>query len=89
MLLPPKEDETLPSVRKKLPPFESLDSFDGEGKWILTVSVWVVDGQERAQMQKGTEELMVVKEELEGVFDLKTYDRHAFDTRVSFEEFGL
>lgn len=68
-----------------LPPFSSLTPFDGEDKWILTISAKVLNGNDPDQMQQGIGELMAIKTEFEGCFDFHTVARQTLDTRVKVE----
>lgn len=76
--------EPISAIRSRLPPYESLIPFDAEGKWIFIASAAVFNGNSPEYMQKGIDELMTVKEDFEGCFDLQAMDRHTFDTRVKF-----
>ncbi|TAQ86926.1 hypothetical protein B7494_g4760 [Chlorociboria aeruginascens] len=80
--LPETVQNIPPKITTNLPPFESLISFDSEEKWILTARVEVMNGSDPVHMKKGIDELLNVKSELEGCFDLQVVDRHIFDTRV-------
>ena len=71
-----------PKVNKSMPPFESLSPYDADNKWIMTVSLQVLSASDLENMQKGTEQLMKIKTDFEGLFDLQLRDRHIFDTRV-------
>lgn len=48
----------------------------------MTARVHVLSANDQEYVQKGTEELVKVKADFEGVFDLQDRDRHIFDTRV-------
>jgi len=71
-----------PKPVSTLPPFEVLTPFDGENKWVMQAKVDLVSGGDQELVRKATEELLALKTELEGLFDLKVKDRHIFDTRV-------
>lgn len=71
-----------PTVNKTIPAFETLSPFDSENKWIMTASLQVLAANDLEHMQKGTDELMKIKTDFEGCFDLQFKDRHIFDTRV-------
>jgi mediator of RNA polymerase II transcription subunit 18 len=71
-----------PKINKTLPPFENLSLYDAQNKWVMTISLQVLAASDLENMQKGTEELMKIKADLEGLFDLQIRDRHVFDTRV-------
>jgi len=71
-----------PSISDQLPAFESLQPFDGQGKWILTASIEVVNGNDPELMSKAIDELMEIKTEFDGCFDFQVVDRHILDTRV-------
>jgi len=75
-------DEGKPKVNSSLPPYEVLEPFDVENKWIMMAKVDILNGNDQEQMQKGIEELTTIKKEFEGCFDLKVNDRLIFDTRV-------
>lgn len=65
-----------------LPPYEALVPVDGENKWILTAKVELTNGNDQELVRRGTEELLALKVELEGLFDFQVKDRLIFDTRV-------
>lgn len=71
-----------PKVNETLPPFENLSPYDAENKWVMTISLQVLAASDLENMQKGTDELMKMKADFEGLFDLQIRDRHIFDTRV-------
>ncbi len=77
------EDDMSPRVNKRLPAFGSLIPFDPEGKWILTATAEVLNGNDPEQVQKGIDELITVKTEFEGCFNFQMIDRHTFDTRLN------
>ncbi|RDL37775.1 Uncharacterized protein BP5553_05208 [Venustampulla echinocandica] len=84
--LPEEGESTQPEdLLGALPPFESLTPFDGEDKWILTISAKVLNGNDPDQMQQGIGELMTIKTEFEGCFDFHTVARHTLDTRLKVE----
>jgi mediator of RNA polymerase II transcription subunit 18 len=77
--------ETFPTIRSRLPAYDTLTPFDSENKWILTASAVVFNGNDPEQMQKGVDELLEAKSDFEGCFDFQTPavdTRHIFDTRV-------
>jgi mediator of RNA polymerase II transcription subunit 18 len=76
------EYEGKPKVNRSMPPYESLQPFDSENKWIMTASSQVLSANDLEYMKKGTDELMEVKTDFEGFFDFQSRDRHIFDTRV-------
>lgn len=86
LTLPPEtqdiESEGKPRISRILPPYQSLSPLDGENKWVLTAKVEVWSGSDPEQMKRGTEELLAVKADFEGLFDLEVKDRLIFDTRV-------
>jgi mediator of RNA polymerase II transcription subunit 18 len=59
-------------------------SFDLDDKWTLVASVVVENGADQDQLQQAIDELLAVKTDFEGVFDLQALDRHILDTRVKF-----
>ena len=65
-----------------MPPYEKLALLDGDNKWVLIAKVDVWSGSDPDQMKKGMEELLAVKTDFEGLFDLEVKDRLTFDTRV-------
>lgn len=79
-LSPSTPDEKI--YNRSLPSYESLTPFDPENKWICTAKVRLSNGTDQEQMAMGLGELMGVKNELEGCFNLKVVDRLVFDTRV-------
>ena len=66
-----------------LPSWEDISLQDPAGKWLLFVKVHVTDDNSPEKMQKAQEQLMLIREELLGVFDFKVIDRRAHDTRVA------
>jgi len=48
----------------------------------MTARLHVLAASDLEYMQRGTEELMKIKTDFEGVFDLQNRDRHIFDSRV-------
>ncbi|KAH6674510.1 mediator of RNA polymeras-like protein II transcription subunit 18 [Halenospora varia] len=77
-----KENKSAPDANAPLPPLGSLSTFDSEGKWILTATVRVFNGNEPEQVQPAIGELTTTKSEFEGCFDFHMVDRHTLDTRV-------
>ena len=82
--VPQEEHKPAGEVRNRLPPFESLEPFDSDNKWVLMANVGVLNGNDPEQMQKGIDELVTIKSEFDGCFDFQALDRHVFDTRVKF-----
>lgn len=80
-LHPPGEPVNLGSP---LPAKESLTSIDGDDKWTLVASAIIENATDPVQLQQATDELMAVKNDFEGVFDLSVLDRHILDTRVKY-----
>ncbi len=80
-LHPPGE---ISNLGNPLPAKESLMSFDLDDKWTLVASVVVENGTDQDQLQQAIDELLAVKTDFEGVFDLQALDRHILDTRVKF-----
>ncbi|ESZ97092.1 hypothetical protein SBOR_2522 [Sclerotinia borealis F-4128] len=84
--IPPEFQEvdgnSRPKVNTRLPPFELLEPFDTEDKWILTASVEVQNGNDPDHMKSAMAELSGAQEEFRGCFALKAADRHTFDTKV-------
>lgn len=70
------------SFNDPLPAFEELSPFDSENKWILTISVRVVNGKDVDQVQQGITELMAVKTEFEGCCHFHVVPRLTLDTRT-------
>ena len=81
--LPPSGAEQQLQQSSPLPPWEDISLQDPAGKWLLFVKVHVADDNSPEKMQKAQEQLMVIREELLGVFDFKVIDRRAHDTRVA------
>ncbi|KAH8685610.1 mediator of RNA polymerase-like protein II transcription subunit 18 [Tricladium varicosporioides] len=77
-----EENKSPPNANTPLPPLESLGTFDSEGKWILTATVRVFNGNDPEQVQPAVGELTTTKSEFEGCFDFHMVDRHILDTRV-------
>lgn len=76
------EYEGKPKVNRRMPPYEALVPFDSENKWIMTATLKVMTANDLEYMKQGTDELMKIKADFEGCFDLQIRDRHIFDTRV-------
>ncbi|KAF7866961.1 hypothetical protein EAF04_005801 [Stromatinia cepivora] len=79
------DSNSRPKVNSRLPPFELLEPFDAEDKWILTASVEVQNGSDPDHMKSAMAELSGVQEEFRGCFALKAADRHTFDTKVKVQ----
>jgi mediator of RNA polymerase II transcription subunit 18 len=71
-----------PKVNSSMPPYEKLSPFDEENKWVLMAKVDLTNGNDQDLVRKGTEELLALKADLEGLFDFQVKDRLIFDTRV-------
>ncbi|KAF5869353.1 putative mediator of rna polymerase ii transcription subunit 18 protein [Botrytis fragariae] len=74
-----------PKVNSRLPPFELLEPFDADDKWILTASIEVQNGADPDHMKSAMAELSAAQEEFKGCFALKAADRHTFDTKVKVQ----
>ncbi|QSZ31587.1 hypothetical protein DSL72_001154 [Monilinia vaccinii-corymbosi] len=79
------DDNSRPKVNDRLPPFELLEPFDAEDKWILTASVEVQNGNDPDHMKSAMAELSGAQEDFRGCFALKAADRHTFDTKVKVQ----
>ncbi|KAB8288864.1 hypothetical protein EYC80_010767 [Monilinia laxa] len=79
------DDNSRPKVNSRLPPFELLEPFDAEDKWILTASVEVQNGNDPDHMKIAMAELSGAQEDFKGCFALKAADRHTFDTKVKVQ----
>jgi mediator of RNA polymerase II transcription subunit 18, fungi type len=74
-----------PKPLSALPPWESLQIIDQERRWMFVVRYNVLLDSKPDEIKKGTDILMGIKKELEGVFDFKIYDRRCHDTRIAKE----
>ncbi|KAM0132832.1 hypothetical protein ACHAP3_005647 [Botrytis cinerea] len=79
------DSSSRPKVNSRLPPFELLEPFDAEDKWILTASIEVQNGADPDHMKSAMAELSGAQEEFKGCFALKAADRHTFDTKVKVQ----
>ncbi|CAG8982427.1 hypothetical protein HYALB_00007106 [Hymenoscyphus albidus] len=70
------------ALSEPLPTFETLTPFDTENKWILTISVRVVNGKDLDLVQQGIGELMTVKNEFDGCCHFHVVPRLTLDTRT-------
>ncbi|KAI1411193.1 mediator complex, subunit Med18 [Hypoxylon sp. FL1857] len=66
-----------------LPAFTDLRPLDPAQKWVLNVKLNVLDDSQPDKVKKAMEELLVVKAELDRLFDFKPIDRRVFDTRIA------
>ncbi|KAI0131017.1 mediator complex, subunit Med18 [Daldinia grandis] len=66
-----------------LPPWADLRPVDPAQKWVLNVKLNVIDDSQPEKVKKANGELLVVKAELEKIFDFKSVDRRVFDTRIA------
>ena len=73
------DEQGNPLINMDMPPYESLQPYDPENKWIMTAKVEVDD---KKLVQQAKDELVALQRELVGCFNLKFIDRFAFDTRV-------
>jgi mediator of RNA polymerase II transcription subunit 18 len=71
-----------PKVNSSMPPYEVLSPFDDENKWVLMAKVELTNGNDQELVRRGTEELLALKADFEGLFDFQVKDRLIFDTRV-------
>jgi len=76
------DDSGQPKINSRLPPFEEIKPYDPENKWMLTAKVRVMSGNDTETMKEALKELLAIKEQCEGCFNFKVYDRLIFDTRV-------
>ena len=56
---------------------------DPAQKWVLHVRLHVDEDNQPDKLQKANKELLVVKEELDRIFDFKIVDRRVLDTRIA------
>ena len=66
-----------------LPAWNDLRPVDPAQKWVLHVRLHVDEDNQPDKLQKANKELLVVKEELDRIFDFKTIDRRVLDTRIA------
>jgi mediator of RNA polymerase II transcription subunit 18, fungi type len=79
----PTANPTQPST--SLPPWNTLSPGDPMKRWLLVVKAHVVQDNKPDEVIKAQDQLMAVRNELEGVFDFKVFDRKVHDTRVAME----
>jgi mediator of RNA polymerase II transcription subunit 18 len=65
-----------------LPVFDTFTPFDAENKWILMISVRVVNGNDPDQAQQAVSDLMTTRTEFEGCFNFHMVARLTMDTRT-------
>ena len=73
---------SLPNPSTALPTYESLKPFDSENKWIVKARVDVLNANDQGHVQKGIDELILVKDAFEGYLDFTVLERRMLDTRV-------
>lgn len=66
-----------------LPAWTDLRPVDPALKWILTVRLQVEEDNQPDKLQKANKELLVIRDELEKLFDFKILDRRVLDTRIA------
>ena len=54
------------SFSTALPAYESLVPFDSENKWIITAKVDIFNANHQEHVQKGIDELLLIKDAFEG-----------------------
>jgi len=74
-----RDEQGNAQVNTVVPPYEVLQPYDPENKWVMTAKVEVED---KKLVQQAKDELVALQRELIGCFNLKFVDRFAFDTRV-------
>ena len=72
-----------------LPSWESITPVDMQDRWFLQVKVHVLQDNKPEEVRKAQDQLLSLRNELGGVFDFKTIDRKAHDTRVALPQQGI
>lgn len=86
----PLESRTAPvSPATTLPAFDSLTPVDKQNRWILQIKAHVFQDNKPEDIKKAQDRLLSLRKELDGVFDFKTIERKAYDTRVALQQHGI
>lgn len=77
------------SASPSLPAWESLTPIDMQKRWFLLVKANVLQDNKPDEIRKAQDQLLAIRNELEGVFEFKTIDRKVHDTRVAQQQQGI
>ncbi|KAF4508104.1 hypothetical protein G6O67_004528 [Ophiocordyceps sinensis] len=72
-----------------LPAWDSLTPVDIQGRWILHVKSHVLQDNKPDEIRKAQDQLISIRNELEGIFNFKAMDRKVHDTRVAMQQQGI
>lgn len=72
--------------REHLPAWESLTPVDSEDRWILMAKAHVLQDNKPDELRKAQDQLLTIRNELDGVFDFRAIDRKVHDTRVAQQQ---
>lgn len=78
-----KDESAEPS--NPLPPWEAFDNVDDLDQWMVVVKTHVLEDNKPDEVRKAQEQLVALKNELEGVFQFEVIERQFLDTRVPLE----
>ncbi|SPO05594.1 uncharacterized protein DNG_08281 [Cephalotrichum gorgonifer] len=82
----PPSNATAPT--NPLPPWDSVTNVDDLQHWMLVVKLHVLQDNKPDEVRKAQEQLVALKNELDGVFQFEVIDRQFFDSRVPLADDG-
>ena len=65
-----------------LPPWDALTNVDELCQWMVQIKIHVLQDNKPDEVRKAQEQLVALKNELEGVFQFEVIERQFLDTRV-------
>ncbi|KAF7558426.1 hypothetical protein G7046_g5746 [Stylonectria norvegica] len=86
----PLEQKTQPAVPSAtLPAWEDLTPIDLEKRWYLFVKIHVLQDDKPDELRKAQDQLLAIRDELDGVIEFLSIDRKVHDTRVAQQQQGI
>lgn len=79
---PAEQDYPPAEPMNPLPPWEVFNNVDNLNQWMLVVKTHVLQDNKPDEVRKAQEQLVALKNELEGVFQFEVIERQFLDTRV-------
>ncbi|KAI5462045.1 mediator complex, subunit Med18 [Mariannaea sp. PMI_226] len=73
----------------KLPAWENLITVDTQKRWFLFVKAHVLQDHKPDEIRKVQDQLLGIRNELDGVFDFRSIDRKVYDTRIAQQQQGI
>ena len=83
----PQQVSRTPSAT--LPSWGNMTPIDPEKRWVLNVTLHILQDNKPDDFKKAQERLIGVQKELDRVFEFKTLDRRVFDTRIPQRPQGM